>query len=74
MQDKEVGDLWRKATLPVVFELIEKIVRERTSYYKIVDAQRMSIFDNRDMEYYENLTRRALVDFGIDPKAWFKEK
>lgn len=74
MQDKEVGDLWRKATLPIVFELIEKIVRERTSYYKIVDAQRMSIFDNRDIEYFENLTRRALEDFGIDPKAWFKEK
>jgi hypothetical protein len=40
MTDKEVGELWAKAKLPVVVDLIRKLVQERCHRSKLEQALR----------------------------------
>lgn len=61
MTDKEVGELWLKHKLPVVGELIRKLVEER-------NCRRISckIFE----EHTHPFGSRPLVDYGIPEETW----
>lgn len=69
MEDKEVGELWAKAKLPVVRDLISKLVEERASYLKA-----RCPFDYHDetrcsLEYHGQIARQQ---FGINPNDYEK--
>ena len=66
MEDKEVGELWRKAKLPVVIQLIRKLVEERArnnavAYYHV---------HGPDDDAIKSCVKSALRDFGIDPTTF----
>ena len=66
MTDKEVGELWHKANLPVIFDLIRKLVEERTRSYMHTGDRR------RDLSH-DAAIWQALSDFGIREQDWQSE-
>ncbi len=59
MKDADVGELWNKAKLPVVRDLIRKLVEERTDKYE-------------QQGFLIQGGRKALESFGIDPEEFKK--
>lgn len=72
MQDKQVGELWSKAThkdvpMPIVQQLIRKLVEERAQ----VIATTSCDYDGcKHEDWKTSHTPEALRDFGIDPKEY----
>ena len=65
MKDAEVGELWAKAKLPVVRDLIRKLVKERA-----YGRDGVSSFSKHEQLVF---LRDALRDFGISPETWSKK-
>lgn len=61
MKDEEVGELWAKAKLPVVRDLIVKLVEECADRYYGHGIG------------WEDAIQDALERYGIDPATWPKE-
>ena len=68
MTDKEVGELWGKAKLPVVFQLIRKLVEERAlAHYDHGELKESYCpYDEVELLFLE----LACQDFGIPWKEY----
>jgi len=69
MTDKEVGELWTKHKLPVVEQLIRKLVEERANS-KCEDSYPCNKSHTPFCYRRTFHLREALYDFGIDPETW----
>ena len=56
MNDTEVGELWARHKLPVVDQLIRKLVKERADLYRA--------------DGHDEPERLACESFGIDAAIW----
>ena len=76
MTDEEVGELWAKAKLPAVRDLIVKLVKERARAMRAEHECRCGYYQTVGKCPDHHMTdsiEDALRTYGIDPATWPKE-